>query len=63
VVRRFINASKVDFFKKNRTAAAHVVGSIHIAVAYGVTWGPHCRLTVGSYRRGPRRQMYSFAKF
>jgi hypothetical protein len=57
MVRRFINASKIEIYKKkNPTAAAHGGRSIHTAVACGVTWGPHCHLTVGSYHRGPWRQ-------
>jgi hypothetical protein len=56
MVRRFINASKIEIYKKNPTAAAHDGRSIHTAVACGVTWGPRCRLALSSYRYGPRRQ-------
>jgi hypothetical protein len=53
MVRRFINASKIEIYKKNPTAAAHDGKSIHTAVVCGVTWGPHCRLAVGTLRCGP----------
>jgi hypothetical protein len=39
MVRRFINASKIEIFKKNPTAAAHSGRSIHTVVACGITWG------------------------
>jgi hypothetical protein len=48
MVCRFINASKIEIYKKNPTATAHGGKSIHTAVAWGVTWGPHCRLAVGT---------------
>jgi hypothetical protein len=47
MVRCFINASKIEIYKKNPTAAAHGGKSIHTAVACG-TWGPRYRLAVGT---------------
>jgi hypothetical protein len=37
MVCRFINASKIEIYKKNPTV-----------VACGVTWGARCRLAVGT---------------
>jgi hypothetical protein len=47
MVRRFINASKIEI-KKKTTAATHSGKSIHTAVACGVTWEPRCCLAVGT---------------
>jgi hypothetical protein len=48
MVRRFINVSKIEIYKKNPTATAHAGKSIHTVVACGVSWGPRCRLAVGT---------------
>jgi hypothetical protein len=47
MVRRFINASKIEIYKKSNYRS-HGGKSIHTVVACGVTWGPHCRLVVGT---------------
>jgi hypothetical protein len=68
MVRRFINASKIEIHQKNPTAVRHGGKDLTPwpttvrAVASGSRPIPPCRAAVGPLPRGSRRHMYSFAK-